>query len=374
MPNFADIKQALRRQDPEELRDIIPGFVREGGSYDEVLQQLFFLSATEKYDTAAPLGTICIDAVRDLMTVYEDIGADPWPLISAALSAFCEMKLEDFNPEIVNLKPEDMSETAFVMDFEEYVRSGNREAALHESSKMLMLMDNPFYLVEILIGMIASAVGDDGNGIMLGGTILKQLDFVGSARFKPLIWQLTDYTSRLNIENSREYSQPESVPEFPFEGYYQTLLYSEDSVGRELALLTHAQQIWDEVRMKDREIRKLLADALPELLPPLSGPDESREYPAGKATFPDVVESLESGDLAGAKAHTLGYLRHEGNPTILFKALTEYLLKSGLHNSCEQLTRWNGFRTAIAVLRPPERYQAFLRALDFLLASGSKTR
>jgi len=70
--NFVDIKKALRAQDEQQLREIIPEFIQgEQDKFHQVLQQMLFVAATEKPPEGPPLGVLYLDSVRDLATLYE---------------------------------------------------------------------------------------------------------------------------------------------------------------------------------------------------------------------------------------------------------------------------------------------------------------
>lgn len=367
MTNFAEIKQGLRRQDPDELEGLVFQFIDEGGGFDEVLRQMLYLAATEDFHSDQLPGILFLDAVRDLMTLYESGDSGSGPLIVTAIQGFSRLSLKEFDDEVVKLGPEDMSATTFVMDFQEYVLAGERENALHEASKLILLMDNPFYLVEILIEIASRIPRDNGMALILGSVVLKQLDFVGSARYRHLIWQLTDYITRLEMGMQHSVEESSTEPDYPFQEQYRSLLHADDTDVWPLVLLTHAQIIWDEVRMKEARIRQNLSTVLPELLPEPRYSKVSEEFPNRDVALDQIQESLTRERWEEVKESIPAYLHGGGDPGELFRVMTDAFISSIQGEGLSQVIHWNGYRTAIASLRAPERYQAFLRAAEYLL-------
>ncbi|MBD3275165.1 MAG: hypothetical protein GF372_07635 [Candidatus Marinimicrobia bacterium] len=361
--NFVDIKKALRAQDEEQLREIIPEFIQgQPDKFDQVLQQMLFVAATEKPPEGPPLGVVYLDSVRDLATLYE---GEPTPvrLMDRAIQYFSTLNLEDFDKDVNRLLPEDMSELVFVDDFEEYVREGEREKAVHEAVKLLVMMDNQFYLVEILTEIAASTTQHGGLPLIIAGSVLKSVDFVDSAQFKTLIYQLTDYLSGLHIGWDEKSIESEADGEVVFPPYYQAAFQAE--AAWDIIYLTYAQQIWDGARMKVDSLRKYIQRYMEDdsfLNPAI---DSSVKITPEQGTVEDIANALRDNRRKEAHSMILGYARNGGLGT-LYRKFTDLFLESGHASHSKKLILLNAYRTAIAYLNPPEQYHALLKASDLI--------
>ncbi|MCF7805942.1 MAG: hypothetical protein K9N46_17205 [Candidatus Marinimicrobia bacterium] len=372
MPKFPDIKQALRTQDIEVLTTVVPDFIRdESDGFTQALQQMMYLTANEQYGDGHPTGLVYLDAVRDLSTLYEQDIQDAIPLMEHALRFFCTLELQEWDKDLVGVKPEHFGESVFVGDLSEYVRDGEREKAIEESSKLLRMMDNQFYLVEILTEIAASTNAGDGWPVILADAALKSVDFVESSQFKPIVYQLTDYLSRLNIGwGTGEFKSDPTSP-MTFDRYYDLALTSGDENRRELLLLTHTQQVWEGVRMKQGEIRARLAYWFDERFGEFREAG-SVEYEPKSAELSDIVSAIRNEEREKALAFVLGYLQNAGGLGILFRGLTDIFLERAIPEDPDDLIHWNALRTAIAYTSPPQQYQAFVRAVEMLMDMGNR--
>ena len=361
--NFVDVKKALRAQDEPQLREIIPEFIQGAqDKFDQVLQQMLFVAATEKPPEGPPLGVVYLDMVRDLATLYEGDQA-PGRLMERAIQYFCGLNLEEFDKEVTRLLPEDMSELVFVDDFEEYVREGEREKAVHEAVKLLVMMDNQFYLVEILTEIAASTMQHGGLPLIIAGSVLKSVDFVDSAQFKTLIYMLTDYLSGLHIGWDEKTIENEADGKVVFPPYYSAAFQAE--AMWDIIYLTYAQQIWDGARMKVDSLRKYIQRYLEEdsfLSPAI---DSSVNITPEQGTLEDIENALRENRKKEAHSLILGYARNGGLGT-LYRNFTDLFLEGVHASNPEKLILFNAYRTAIAYLNPPEQYHALLKASDLI--------
>jgi len=364
MPSFPEIKQVLRSQDFEELLEIVPQFNREEhDGFDQVLQQMMYLAATEQYGDELPIGLVYLDAVRDLSTLFERDMAEAIPLMEKALGFFCTLNLEEFDKELVGIKPEHFGESVFVGDLEAYVRDGERGKAIEEAAKLLRMMDNQFYLVEIMAEIATSTEKDGGWPVILSDTVLKSVDFVESSQFRPIVYLLTDYLSRLEIGWVNP-ADDGLIAQFIFDGYYEAVLFS-DTCDTDLVYLTHAQQVWEGVRMKEREIHTNLSYWLGNRFGE-SKQTTTIDYAPRSADIPRILDSVRKGDRETSISCVLGYLQEDGGVGTLFKSLTDFLLDLHHPANDKEIIRWNAIRTAIAYTSPPQQYQAFIKAVEFL--------
>ncbi|MBS1271631.1 MAG: hypothetical protein MAGBODY4_00763 [Candidatus Marinimicrobia bacterium] len=364
MPSFPEIKQALRAQDMDEVLEIVPQFVHEEpDGFDQVLQQMMYLAATEQYKDEKPVGIVYLDAVRDLSTLYERDMTDAIPLMEKALGFFCTLSLEEFDKDLVGVKPEHFGESVFVGDLEDYVRDGERGKAIEEAAKLLRMMDNQFYLVEILAEIATSTAKDDGWPVILADAVLKSVDFVERSQFKPIVYQLADYLSRLDIGWQ---SPPEAAMHGPvFDEFYEAVLFS-DSYENDLLYLTHAQQVWEGARMKEREVRENLSYWLDKQFGG-SNTLDSIDYSPKSAEIPDVLKAIRDRNTNKSIAYVLGYLQEDGGVGTLFKSLTNLFFEQHLPENYYEVNQWNALRTAIAYTTPPQQYQAFVRAVELIV-------
>lgn len=365
MIQFPEIKQALRAQRIDELQDLVPQYIeQEEDGFDQVLRQMMYLAATEQFKDNSPVGLVYLDAVRDLSTLYERNMAEAIPLMEKALGFFCTLSLEEFDKALIGIKPEHFGESVFVGDLEEYVRGGKREKAIEEAAKLLRMMDNQFYLVEILAEIATSTEKADGWPVILADAALKSVDFVERSQFKPIVYQLTDYLSRLNI--GWQSLPDEGISGQPiFHNYYETVLFSDTYPG-DLLYLTHAQQIWEGARMKEREVRRNLSNWLDTRYGDSEGTDAT-DYSPKSAEIPEILKTISDGEKEKAISLVLGYLQNEGGIGTLFKSITGVFLEQHLPENNNKIIQWNALRTAIAYTSQPQQYQAFVRAVELLV-------
>jgi len=366
--SFVDVKKSLRSQDPEQVREIIPRFVEnEPKNYHRVLQQMMYLSAHERLDNDSPLGLIYMDAIRDLATLYEDTGKDPWPLYRTALNYFCTLPLGEYQKSATTMRPEDMGQIVLVDDFVECVCNGEREQAIHEALKLIWLMDNIFYLVEILTEIAASLDREHGVPLILAGTALKSVDFVDRARMNPLVFLLTDYLSRFCPGRPPARTGTEYDQEILFEPYYTAVFEARDRSPFDILYLSYAQQIWEGVRMKDVAIRRGILRYLDKHFDTEGGSQAPQEYTPSSGSIDEIIHSLRAGDPEKSHALILGYARDDGGLGTLYREMTGLFLESHRTTRPMDLLLLNACRTALAYIQPPEQYQVLLKAADLVM-------
>ncbi len=299
MYTFADIKQSLRRQDFDELTAVVPEFVsEESGSYKQVLQQMFYLAAHEQPGEQPPLGVVYLDAVRDLRTLYEEPATGPWPLFRVALRYFCTLRLREFDKEVTTMQPEDMGQIVMVDDFVESLRTGDTDTAVHEVVKLTWMMDNIFYLGEILTELAASAEEQSGFSLVLAVAVLKSIDFVESAQLNPLLFLLTEYLSRLKIGDPAN-KDATDLPVIQFERYFEEVFNAGQNDGMATVYLSYARQIWEAVRMKEDSIRRGIYDYLMSRYTFDENVTSATEYSTKQGTIQDIIAALTDGDMYG---------------------------------------------------------------------------
>lgn len=365
---FADVKKTLRSQEPESVRQIVAGFVdRAPEKYHQVLEQVMYLAAHEQPEEGPPLGLIYMDAVRDLATLYEDTDADPGPLYRTALDYFCTLRLGEYEKSAITMRPEDMGQIVMVDDFVEYVCTGRREEALHEGLKLIWMMDNVFYLVEILTEIAASIDHDHGAPLILAGAVLKSVDYVDRARLNPLVFLLTDYLSRLCPARPPARPDAEYDQETLFEPYYATVLGDADRSPFDLLYLAYAQQVWEGARMKDMAIRGQIQRYLETHFESDAHAGTLREYIPVSGGIDKIIRVLREGDREKSHAMLLGYAREGQGLGTLYRAMTDLFLESHQPTRPMDLIRLNAYRTALASIQPPEQYQILLGAADLVI-------
>jgi len=365
---FADVKKTLRSQEPEPIRHTVAGFVEATPeNYHRTLQQMMYLAAHERPEESPPLGLIYLDAVRDLATLYEDTGENPWPLYRTALDYFCTLPLGEYEKSTTTMQPEDMAHIVLVDDFVEYVCDGRREQALHEGLKLIWLMDNIFYLVEILTEIAASLDQEQGVPLILAGTVLKSVDFVDRARLNPLVFLLTDYLSRLCPGRPPARTDTAYEEDILFEPYYASVFGDPDRPPFDLLYLVYAQQVWEGVRMKDTAIRGQIYHYLTTRFDADAASGAPREYATTPGGVDAIIESLRQGDRELSYSLLLGYARDGRGLGTLFRAMTDLFLESHQATRPMDVLRLNAYRTALASIQPPEQYQALLGAADLVM-------
>ncbi len=367
MATFVDVKKALRSQDPDSINPIIRSFARsEDGNYDRVLQQMMFLAGSEKIDSTTPLGIIYLDAVRDLLTLYEDISDDPFPLMKEGVRYFSTLELEEYSKELIQVTPADVQDPVFMGDLEEFVREGEREKAVHEAAKLLMMMDNHFYLVEVLTEIAASCIIETGLPLVLAGAILKSVEYVGSSKYKPLIYLLTDYLSRLQIGWDVRAIAHGFDREIIFAEYYAKAFANKGIFGLNVTVLAHAQQIWESVRIKDVTIQQYIQRFIEKKFDPMISNNTFREYKPKEGDLSFISDAIQAGNMDDANRMILSYARHGESLGALFRVFIRLALENRQPIRPYDMILLNAFRTAAAYLNPPEQYQAILEAAQLV--------
>lgn len=366
--SFVDVKKTLRGQDPERLLEVIPQYIRiDSENYQKLLQQMMYLAAHERLEEGPPLGLIYLDAIRDLATLYEDTDGDLWPLYRTALDYFCTLQLGEYGKEAITMRPEDMGQIVMVDEFVEYVRNSERELAIHEALKLIWLMDNIFYLVEILTEVAAALAQEDGVPLILAGAVLKSVDFVDRARMNPLVFLLTDYLSRLHGSIPAGAASAEYEGEILFEPYYAAIFEQRTGSPFDLLYITYAQQIWEGVRMKDSAIRGQIFRYLETHFGTERVSQTPREYKPISGDIPEILHALGSHDQEKVYALILGYARDGRGLGTLYREMTSLFLEAHQNDRPTDLLHLNAYRTALASIQPPEQYQALLNAADLVM-------
>ena len=366
MYTFAEIKQSLRRQDFDELTAVVPEFVsEESGSYEQVLQQMLYLTAHEQPGKQPPLGVVYLDAVRDLRTLYEEPATGFWPLFRVALRYYCTLRLREFDKEVTTMQPEDMGQIVMVDDFVESLRTGDTDMAVHEVVKLTWMMDNIFYLGEILTEQAASAGEQSGFSLVLAGAVLKSIDFVESAQLNPLLFLLTEYLSRLKIGDPAN-EDATDLPVIQFERYFKEVFNAGQNDVMETVYLSYARQIWEAVRMKEDSIRRGIYDYLMSRYTFEENVTSATEYSTKQGTIQDIIAALTDGDMAACHSLILGYIRDGTGLGTLFRHLADIFLEYTTPEHPMDLILINSYRTAGAFLNPPGQYQAMLKAADLV--------
>ncbi len=366
MHNFADIKQSLRKQDFKELSALIPEYADEdAGKYNRVLRQMIYLAAHEQPGEQSPLGAVYLDAIRDLRTLYEDSEAGPWSLFEVALRYFCTLELREFDKDVTTMQPEDMGQIVMVDDFVASVRSGASDEAVHEAVKLTWIMDNIFYLGEILTELAASTTRDDGFPLILAGAVLKSIDFVESSQLNPLLFLLTEYLSRTGMDVPANVDCAD-LQDAPFERYFTLVFNADENEVLDTVYLAYARQIWEAVRMKEDSIRYGICRYLESRFTSGEASAHAIEYQTKQGSIQDIIETLINGDMETCHALILGYIRDGTGLGTLFRHLTDVFLEHTSPGRPLKLILLNSYRTAVAFLTPPEQYQAMLKAADLV--------
>lgn len=367
MAKFVEIKKALRSQEPDSIIPIVQSFIRsEKGNYDRVLQQMMYLAGSEHIDSTTPLGVIYLDAIRDLLTLYEDVSEDPLPLMKECIRYFSALDLEEYSKDLIQVTPADVQDPVFMGDLEEYVRDGEREKAVHEAAKLLMMMDNHFYLVEVLTEIAASCVVETGMPLILAGSVLKSVEYVGSSKYKTLVYLLTDYLSRLQIGWDVRNLEQEFDREIIFAEYYAKAFANKGIYGLNITVLAQAQQIWESVRIKDVTIQQYIQRFIEQKFDPMISNTSFQNYTPKEGSLHFIADALQGGKMDDASQLILSYAQRGESLGALFRVFVRLALENKQPVGPHDLILLNAYRTAVAYLNPPEQYQALLEAAQLV--------
>jgi len=367
---FTDIKQALRNRDPDLILDILPDYLTQSPEHwDRVLQQMVFLSAGEEITNNFPKGIVYLDAVRDLATLYEGSNSEKLTdLLRFAVKGFCCLNIHLQDQSLTQIKPEFFSEPVFTRDITQYIRSGDQEKALEESAKLLIMMDNPMYLVEILASLAADYREYDGYPLVIAGTVMKSVDYVNSFQRNALVYFLTEYLCYLHLKNKPSLSKSQlSREKFSVIPYFRSVLTEQEVKPRKLLYLVYAQQLWESARMKESEIQSGIQWYL------------EQHYTLSKTTLEmkqeyeqvepeELIKALHDRNQTDVRSCALGYLQHGGAAGELFRAILKLFLERSDPQDTESLITLNAYRTAAASLKSPLRDEAIVRAAELLSA------
>lgn len=363
MASFVDVKKALRTQDIDKILPVLEGYIgSEENSYDRILQQMMYLAGSEHIDSVTPLGLVYLDSIRDLMTLYENTDKNPFPLITEAARYFSSLELEEYPKELIQVRPEDLQDPVFMGDLEEYVRDGDREKAVHETAKLLMMMDNHFYLIEVLTEIAASCIIETGMPVILAGAVLKSVEFVGSSRYKPMVYLLTDYLSRMQIGWDVRQISEEYDGEVLFQEYFGKAFENRGVYGLNVSALAYAKQIWESVRIKDQSIQRYLQRFLENKYEPMIDGSFTQEYSPREGTVETIGEAIRTGNLLGAGRMIIWYAHKGYSLGELYRSFISITLEGEPKIDPHDMILLNAYRTAAAYLNPPEQYQALLEA------------